>query len=293
MNRISFALLLSAFIAPLPLAAETIQTGYKNAEALALDATTGDLYISVVGEFGGKDGDGFIARVPSGATEPEIFINDMNGPKGSEVRDGKLYVVEVGEVLVIDLKTKETQSITLPDGGFPLDLTVSAKGVIYVTDPPLNTVYQITDGAVSVLIEDAALGAPNGIYAMPIGDIMVAGWGVISDSSTWATSELGRITRICPNGSISEQTKPLANFDGLIRRQDDRGINYVGTGFNDGVLYTADAHLGHYGVTSSFDAGISDIAYSGETAFLLNYKTGALHSVPVDQLETPLSLSAR
>ncbi|APX18077.1 hypothetical protein BWR17_19535 (plasmid) [Phaeobacter inhibens] len=274
-------------------AAETIQTGYKNAEALALDATTGDLYISVVGEFGGKDGDGFIARMPNGATEPEVFVDNLNGPKGSEIRDGKLYVVEVGEVLVIDLKTKETRSIALPDGGFPLDLTVSAKGVIYVTDPPLNTVYQIADGAVSVLIEDASLGAPNGIYAMPIGDIMVAGWGVISDPNTWETSELGRITRIRPNGSISEQTKPLANFDGLVRRQDDRGVNYVGTGYNDGILYTADAHLGHYGVSASFGDGISDIAYSGGTAFLLNYKTGALHSVPVGQFESPLSLTAR
>ena len=111
---------------------------------------------------------------------------------------------------------------------------------------------------------------------------MVAGWGVITDPNTWATSEAGRLTRIRPNGKISEQTEPLANFDGLIRHEDGRGINYVATDFNGGNLYSADAHLGHYTVSDSFGEGIADIAYHGDTAYLLNYKTGELFSVPAE-----------
>ncbi|WP_282609542.1 hypothetical protein [Pelagibius sp. Alg239-R121] len=250
----------------------SVSTGFKNAEALAVDPATGILYISVVGDLNGDDGDGFIAKTGLNKLDPVIFIDGLNGPKGSQIVNGQMYVVEANAILIIDLETMAARTIELPEAGFLLDLAVNDGGEIFVTDPPNNAVYKISKSGTETFIQDAQLAYPNGIKVMANGDLLVASWGVVSDESTWATSESGRIVRISTDGKIVLRTEPLANLDGI----ELSNGQYIAAGFNDGVLYSFDPHTGKVSNVGKISEGLADIAFYGKRMYSINFNSSEL-----------------
>lgn len=255
---------------------DSVTTGFKNAEALTIDPATDTVYISVVGEMNGKDGDGYIAETKLGELAPKKFIDGLNGPKGAQIANGKMFVVEVNAVLVIDLATRDVRSIELPNAGFLLDLAVNDGGEVFVTDPPNNAIYRIHNDGVETFIQDQQLAYPNGIEVMGNGDLLVASWGVVSDQNTWATSEAGRIVRIDTAGKIVSRTDPLANLDG-IERSNGR---YIATGFNDGVLYSYDPATGSVVKAGQRKEGLADVAFHGDKMYSINFNTSELAMEP-------------
>ena len=251
---------------------DVVVTGFKNPEALAVDPRTGSLYISVVGEMNGKDGDGYIARTDLNTLKPVKFIDGLNGPKGSQIVAGQMYVVEANAVLKINLASKATKTVELPQAGFLLDLAVNDGGEVFVTDPPNNSIYKISDGEVSTFIQHEKLSFPNGIEVMSNGDLLVASWGVVTDPNTWETSEAGRIIRVSTDGEILSRTEPLANLDGIERANG----RYIATGFNDGVLYSFDPSTNEVSRTAHRKEGLADVAYYGNMLYTINFNTSEL-----------------
>jgi hypothetical protein len=111
-----------------------------------------------------KDGNGFISKL---STDGEIlnlkWVEGLSSPKGMGIFDGKLYVSDVDEVVVIDITAgKIIQRIPVEGAGMLNDITVDDSGNVYVSDTDGNCIFLISNGVVSSWLA-TGLNAPNGL----------------------------------------------------------------------------------------------------------------------------------
>lgn len=135
------------------------------------------LYVAQIdGKPGEKDGKGGIAKV---ALDGKIIAGDwvtgLNAPKGMGIVGGKLFVADVTEVVEIELKSgKILRKHQIEGSKFLNDLTIDAKGNIYVSDSETKKVHLIKDGKISTYYEN--LTRPNGLLAVG-SDLLIADSG--------------------------------------------------------------------------------------------------------------------
>lgn len=119
------------------------------------------------------DGKGGIARL---GTDGEVldaeWITGLNAPKGMGT-DGKLlYVADITELVVIDIKKQRVvKKVPVPEAVFLNDVTVSSLGVVYVSDTRTHRVHMY-DGKKIHLYLDGVDNA-NGLFAL--GNSLVVG----------------------------------------------------------------------------------------------------------------------
>ena len=121
------------------------------------------------------DGKGGIAKMSTQGKILELdWITGLNAPKGMAT-DGKLlYVSDITELVVIDIKKqKVVKKIQVPEAVFLNDVAVSEAGVVYVSDTRTNRVYAY-DGEELRLHLDNATSA-NGLLAL--GKNLIVGAG--------------------------------------------------------------------------------------------------------------------
>ncbi|MET0410476.1 MAG: hypothetical protein ABW217_04245 [Polyangiaceae bacterium] len=144
-------------------------------ESAQFDAVTNAWYVSVQGETD-VPGDGYIAKLDANASAfiTERFVTGLNEPKGIRVHDGRLFVADVTELVIIDLASAEVLSRTsiigigpnVPAEPFLNDVAVRAStGYVYVSDNRNNMIYRFEpDGSAPLLLlSDPNLEAPNGL----------------------------------------------------------------------------------------------------------------------------------
>lgn len=111
-----------------------------------------------------KDENGFISRI---STDGEIldlkWVEGMSSPKGMGLYDGKLYVSDVDEVIVIDVAAGEILERIVVEGAKMLnDIAIDSQGNVYVSDSDDNSILKISNGVVSKWL-DQGLSGPNGL----------------------------------------------------------------------------------------------------------------------------------
>jgi hypothetical protein len=125
------------------------------------------LYVSLMdGPSGEKDGKGGIALLrPDGNIIDLNWITGMNAPKGMAILKGKLYVADLNEIVIINIRQKKIlQKITV-DGAIVLnDVTADNNGVVYVSDPRAGRVFRLNNGTVENYL--SGLTKPNGLKAI-------------------------------------------------------------------------------------------------------------------------------
>src|SRR6187431_1703377 len=92
--------------------------------------------VSVIkGDPFGKDGDGDIAKISaSGKLLDSQWASGLNAPKGMAVSGKFLYVSDIDEVAVIDLKTGAIVNvIPVPGAAFLNDVVANRQGDIFVS----------------------------------------------------------------------------------------------------------------------------------------------------------------
>jgi hypothetical protein len=125
------------------------------------------LLVSLIdGEPATTDEQGGIAKlsVDGSILDPE-WITGLNAPKGMGT-DGKfLYVADITELIVIDLKKKKVvKKIPVPDAMFLNDVTVNSSGLVFISDSQANKIYMLEGKKVSVYAEN--VNSPNGLFAL-------------------------------------------------------------------------------------------------------------------------------
>lgn len=121
------------------------------------------------------DGNGGIAKVSiEGKMIDQDWVRGLNAPKGLAVHENQLYVADISEIVVIDIKSgKIKQKIAVAGATFLNDVVVDYRGVIYVSDTRTSKVYRITDKKVDIFLND--LEGANGLEI--IGSNLVIGAG--------------------------------------------------------------------------------------------------------------------
>jgi hypothetical protein len=145
----------------------------------------------------------------------------LNDPRGSDIRNGTLYLADIDTVRMFDMATGAPKGTHVVTGALILnDLEVAQDGTIYVTDTgstdlATNAIYKITpQGQVSKFATGDKLNRPNGIAFDPQGNIVVV---LIGNADVLTYSPAGQI--------IKTETSSDPGNDGLVILAD--GTKYV------------------------------------------------------------------
>lgn len=148
-------------------------------ESVLFDSDKGVLYVSQIdGKPGEKDGKGGIALVGlDGKIQNLDWITGLHAPKGLGKYKGKLYIADMDEVVVADIKTgKIVQRIEVPEAKFLNDITIDKSGNVYVSDSQTKNIHLVKNGSASVHYVSAE--RPNGLLAVGK-DLLILDSGVL------------------------------------------------------------------------------------------------------------------
>lgn len=190
--------------------------GVKNPESVSYDARNNVLYVSSVnGPPAAKDGNGFISRVSlDGKMLTPEWITGLDGPKGTDVINGKLYVSDIDKLVEIDIASG-TISHRYPAEGakFLNDVAAGADGTVYVSDSATQTLYQLRNGRLEAWLTNAKLNGPNGLLVEK-NRLLVASMGTFTQKGPQGDGQLLAVSLADKSiSSVSDQA--LGNLDGL------------------------------------------------------------------------------
>jgi sugar lactone lactonase YvrE len=190
-----------------------------------------DLYVAPsLGNRGeGFENDGYVSLInPDGTVNTLKWIGEtrdglvLNDPLGSDVINGRLYVVDANVVRWFDMASGQPLGSEEIEGGVGFnDLEVAEDGTVYMTQTgaedgsvPGRIYRMMPDGESSLFIDGAPLTRPNGIAFDGDGNIVVVNVGSAD------------ILTFSPDGELLETEQSLdPGNDGLVILDD--GTKYV------------------------------------------------------------------
>jgi hypothetical protein len=243
-------------------------TGLENPESVIFDAKRSLYYVSnVAGSPVDKDGNGYIAQLDeNGQLVKQKWVTGLNAPKGLGIHDGKLYVADIDQVVVIDIASaKIEKSIPAEGATFLNDIAVASNGDVYISDTfGGNSIYRIQKGKIELWLKDPKLDFPNGLFVKG-NDIYVASWGVVTNQETFGTDVKGKILKASLNDKkITDVTTSFINGDGLVPFKN----GFIATDWNAGKVFFID-NKGATTEIGSYNQGTADIEFVSNKNLLL------------------------
>ena len=137
----------------------------KVPESVLLDTENKVIYVANIDgtDPWAKDAKGSIGRIAlDGKIINVDWVGGLNSPKGMGIYKNNLYVADINEVVVIDIKSgKISKKIPVPYAEGLNDITVDPKGVVYVSDSKMKRVYIVKGNDATPHLE--SLQGPNGL----------------------------------------------------------------------------------------------------------------------------------
>jgi hypothetical protein len=136
-------------------------------ESVLPDLQNNLLYISLINGGGwDTDGIGGVGKLNTdGKNFDSTWITGLNAPKGLGRWNDKLYVADVNQVVVVDIKNgKVEKKIPIENAQGLNDITVDGKGIVYVSDSKQAKIWSI-ENDIPKLYLDNIKGA-NGLKAI-------------------------------------------------------------------------------------------------------------------------------
>ena len=204
-------------------------------ESILPDIKKGILYVSLI-DGGGwdADGKGGVAKLGIRGTDYNSnWITGLNAPKGMGRHGKRLYVADISEVVVINIKKGKIEKKIPIDSAKGLnDITVSDDGVVYVSDSRTNKIWRIEKDVPSLYLEN--MDGVNGLKAIN-NDLIIA-----SGKSFIKADAQKKITKIVELPQAGDGIEPVGNGDFIVTAWSGY-IYYV---YPDGRFETLlDSHL--------------------------------------------------
>jgi hypothetical protein len=139
----------------------------KIPESVLVDDKENSLWVSNIdGASNGKDGKGSISKLSKTGSPVNLeWVTGLNAPKGMAKYKQELYVADLTELVVIDIKKGVTKNKIKVEGSvFLNDVTVNKNGAVFVSDSRTGKVHRIENGIVSIEVEN--LQGPNGLLSI-------------------------------------------------------------------------------------------------------------------------------
>jgi len=163
----------------------------KVPESVLVDDKENCIWVSNIdGSSTTKDGKGSISKLSKSGTRINLeWVTGLNAPKGMAKYKQELYVADLTELVVIDIK-KATIIKKIPVEGsiFLNDVTVNNKGAVFVSDSRTGKVHRYENNIVTTEIEN--LQGPNGLLS--IEDQLL----ILDKGSLLSLSQGGAISKI-------------------------------------------------------------------------------------------------
>ncbi len=108
---------------------------------------------------------GFISKISTNGEIIDMYwIKDLKAPTGMAIFNGKLYVNDGGNTLVIiDIEKSEIiDRVFFENGKFLNDVSIDSSGVVYISDSKANVIYTWKDGKKEIWV-DQGIQASNGL----------------------------------------------------------------------------------------------------------------------------------
>ena len=169
------------------------------------------LYVSLID--GGSwvaDGKGGIGKLTrDGKIIDTAWITGLNAPKGMGIFKERLYVADMSEVVVIDIKKNKVEKKIAIDSAKGLnDITITGEGVVYVSDSKTTKIWRIENDKPALYLD--SMNGVNGLKA--IGDELYIGSGKLFLKAN-AKKQITKITEV-PQGI--DGIEPVGNGDFLL-----------------------------------------------------------------------------
>lgn len=201
--------------------------GFSHPESVIYDEENEVFYVSNIGE--DQENDGFISRIGVDGEKLDLkWIPNLNDPKGLLLHNGRLWVSDVNDVVIMDINLAEIIVRIPVEGAESLnDITIDQEGSIYISDLAKSSIFKKNEmGEIIEWINSEELQNPNGLLAVE-NDIFVAAWG---DSKNGNLLKVGLDSQ-----NIEEITHSgLGNLDGI--QQKEEGEFYV-SDWDTGTIY--------------------------------------------------------
>lgn len=146
----------------------TTTDGLKTPESVLFDSPSNLIYVSNMdGDALAKDGNGFISILNAdGKINKLKWVTGLNAPKGQAIHGGNLYVADIDELVIINIKdAKINHRVKVENAKFLNDVVATDDGTIYLTDTRDNKVYAYANGKINLWLEDKLIKSPNGLWA--------------------------------------------------------------------------------------------------------------------------------
>lgn len=194
-------------------------------ESAVYDRANNVIYVSNInGKYCTKDGNGFISKVALDGTILNLnWITGLDSPQGLALFREHLYVADVDQVVVIDVKKGNVEKRFSAEGAIFLnDVTADANGDVYVSDCKANRICRLKNSKLDVWLNDSKLQGPNGLLCERK-NMMLLNMGE------------GSIYRVIKKTkALTEFCSGIKNLDGVV--PDGKGGYFV-SGAWQGVIY--------------------------------------------------------
>lgn len=180
-------------------------------ESVLPDLKNNILYVSLIDGGGWDvDGKGGIAKLGAdGKNYNPGWVGGMNAPKGLGRYGNRIYAADISEVVVVDIPTRKIIKKIAIEGASGLnDITVSDRGVVYVSDSKTSRIWKITNNIPSLYLENVK-GA-NGLKAIK-GDLIYA-----EGPSLLRADAQKKITKIAEIPESIDGIEPVGHGDFIV-----------------------------------------------------------------------------